>query len=443
MPPRFGTDGVRGEAHVELTTGFVHALGRAVARVLGTTDPYLTARDTRESGPALEAALAAGLTAEGATVASCGVLPTPGLAGLAADRGAPGAMVSASHNPWRDNGVKVFARGGTKVSDAQQAAIEAELDALLASGTADVEASPPAPAPAAADDYVTRIVGSLDGRRLDGLSVVLDCGHGAAYAVAPRALRALGATVRVLNDAPDGRNINDGCGSTDPSALARAVVEDGADAGLAFDGDADRIVMVDATGAIVDGDDILAVLALDLAARDALPARSIATTVMANLGLRRALAEHGIDVVETPVGDRAVRAAMDERGLALGGEQSGHIILGSLATTGDGTLTGLAVLDVMARSGRPLADLAAVVVKAPQVLRNVRVADRDGLDAAAAFWAEVGAAEAALGSDGRVLVRPSGTEPVVRVMVEAIAPGVAEATADRLVAALTAALGPA
>ncbi|MFM7616048.1 MAG: phosphoglucosamine mutase [Actinomycetes bacterium] len=443
MPPRFGTDGVRGEAHVELTTGFVHALGRAVARVLGTTDPYLTARDTRESGPALEAALAAGLTAEGATVASCGVLPTPGLAGLAADRGAPGAMVSASHNPWRDNGVKVFARGGTKVSDAQQAAIEAELDTLLASGTADVEASLPAPAPAAADDYVTRIVGSLDGRRLDGLSVVLDCGHGAAYAVAPRALRALGATVRVLNDAPDGRNINDGCGSTDPSALARAVVEDGADAGLAFDGDADRIVMIDATGAIVDGDDILAVLALDLAARDALPARSIATTVMANLGLRRALAEHGIDVVETPVGDRAVRAAMDERGLALGGEQSGHIILGSRATTGDGTLTGLAVLDVVARSGRPLADLAAVVVKAPQVLRNVRVADRDGLDAAAAFWAEVGAAEAALGSDGRVLVRPSGTEPVVRVMVEAIAPGVAEATADRLVAALTAALGPA
>lgn len=443
MPPRFGTDGVRGEAHVDLTTGFVHALGRAVARVLGTADPYLTARDTRESGPALEAALAAGLAAEGAAVASCGVLPTPGLAGLAATRGMPGAMVSASHNPWRDNGVKVFARGGTKVSDEQQAAIETELDAVLAAGSPEVDGPPPPSAPAAADDYVARLVRSLDGRRLEGLSVVVDCGHGAAYAVAPRALRALGATVHVLNDAPDGRNINDGCGSTDPGALARTVVESGADAGLALDGDADRIVMVDARGAIVDGDEILAVLALDLAARDALRHRAIATTVMANLGLRRALAAHDIEVVETPVGDRAVKAAMDQRGLVLGGEQSGHIILGALATTGDGTLTGIAVLDVVARSGLPLDVLAREVQRAPQVLRNVRVADRDGLEQAAAFWAEVAAVQADLGDDGRVLVRPSGTEPVVRVMVEALAPGVADTAADRLVAALTAALGTA
>jgi phosphoglucosamine mutase len=443
MPPRFGTDGVRGEAHVELTTGFVHALGRAVARVLGTDAPFVTARDTRESGPALEGALAAGLTAEGATVTSCGVLPTPGLAGIAAARGAAGAMVSASHNPWRDNGIKVFALGGTKVSDAQQAAIEGELEALLAAGSPDLDAPLPPAAPDAADDYVARLVASLDGRRLDGLSVVLDCGHGAAYDVAPRALRDLGAAVRVLNDAPDGRNINDACGSTDPSALAAVVVGHGADAGLAFDGDADRIVMVDAQGAIVDGDEILAVLALDLAARGALPHLAIATTVMANLGLRRALGEHAIDVIETPVGDRAVKAAMDERGLALGGEQSGHIILGGLASTGDGTLTGIAVLDVLARTGRPLADLAGVVEKAPQVLRNVRVADRDGLEHAEAFWAEVAAVEIDLGSDGRVLVRPSGTEPVVRVMVEAVAPGVAEAMTDRLVTALTAALGPA
>ena len=443
MPPRFGTDGVRGEAHVELTTGFVHALGRAAARVLGTADAFLTARDTRESGPALEAAFAAGLATEGAMVTSCGVLPTPGLAGLAADRGAPGAMVSASHNPWRDNGVKVFARGGLKVSDEQQAAIEVELEALLAAGTVDVVGPTPEPAPDAADDYVARLVRSLDGRRLEGLSVVVDCGHGAAYEVAPRALRDLGAEVLVLNAAPDGRNINDGCGSTDPSALARAVVARGADAGLALDGDADRIVMVDARGAIVDGDEILAVLALDLAARGALAGPAIATTVMANLGLRRALAGHGIDVVETPVGDRAVRAAMDERGLVLGGEQSGHIILGTLATTGDGTLTGIAVLDVVARTGRSLADLAGVVVKAPQVLRNVRVADRAALDGAAGFWAEVAAVEAELGTEGRVLVRPSGTEPVVRVMVEALAPGAADAAADRLVAALSAALGTA
>jgi len=443
MALRFGTDGVRGEAHVELTTGFVHAIGRAVARVLGTADPFLTARDTRESGPVLEAAFAAGLVAEGATVASCGVLPTPGLAGLCDARGAAGAVVSASHNPWRDNGVKVFARGGTKVSDAQQAAIEAVLDALVADGIPDLDPPSPVLAPGAEDDYVTRLVGSLEGRRLDGLSVVVDCGHGAAYASAPRALRDLGADLRVLNDAPDGRNINDGCGSTDPSALARTVVETGADAGIALDGDADRIVMVDATGAIVDGDEILAVLALDLAARDALTGGAVATTVMANLGLRRALALHDIDVVATPVGDRAVRAAMDERGLVLGGEQSGHIILGSLATTGDGTLTGIAVLDVLARTGRPLAELAGVVVKAPQVLRNVRVAARDALGGATGFWAEVAAVEAELGPDGRVLVRPSGTEPVVRVMVEAVVPGVAEAVADRLVAALTAALGPA
>ncbi|MFM7271304.1 MAG: phosphoglucosamine mutase [Actinomycetes bacterium] len=441
--PRFGTDGVRGRALVDLSTGFVHALGRATARVLGTAQPFLTARDTRESGPALEAALAAGLAAEGATVTSCGVLPTPGLAHLAARRGAAAAMVSASHNPWPDNGVKVFAAAGGKITDAEQAAIEAELDALLAGAPTEVDAPEPPSEPGAAEAYVAHLVGALEGRRLDGLRVVVDCGNGAASAVAPAALRALGAEVQVLHAAPDGRNINAGCGSTDPAPLARVVVETAADAGLAFDGDADRIVMVDAGGAIVDGDEILAVLALDLDARGRLPGRAVVSTVMANLGLRGALAAHGIGLVETPVGDRFVRAAMDEHGLLLGGEQSGHVILAEHAATGDGTLTGIVVLDAMVRAQRPLADLAAVVTKAPQCLRNVRVADRSGLDAADAFWTEVAHLEADLGDRGRVLVRPSGTEPVVRVMVEALDPGAAESGADRLAAALTAALGSA
>ncbi|HEX2738197.1 MAG TPA: phosphoglucosamine mutase, partial [Acidimicrobiia bacterium] len=289
-------------------------------------------------------------------------------------------------------------------------------------------------------EYVTGLVGALGNRTLDGLRVVIDCGHGAAFEAAPEALRRLGAGVEVHNVEPDGTNINAGCGSTDPSSLRAAVVASGADAGLAFDGDADRVIAIDEHGDIVDGDHMLCIAAIDLASRDALRGNAVVVTVMSNLGLRHALSGRGIEVVETPVGDRHVISALAERGLALGGEQSGHIIFADHATTGDGTLTGIMLLDAMARTGRPLSALAAVMTSFPQVLRNVRVADRATLDAAALDTA-IAAGIAELGDDGRVLVRPSGTEPVVRVMVEAASAGQADLVAARLVDAVEQAYG--
>jgi phosphoglucosamine mutase len=290
---------------------------------------------------------------------------------------------------------------------------------------------------------VAHLVAALEGRRLDGLRVVVDCAHGAAVEAAPAALARLGAKVEVRHADPDGTNINDGCGSTYPQGLQREVVALGAQAGLAFDGDADRLVAVDERGGLVDGDHLLAVAALDLRARGRLAHDTVVSTVMANLGFRQAMAAHGVRMVETRVGDRYVLEAMEAEGAVLGGEQSGHVVFADLATTGDGILSGLVLLDVMARSRRPLSELAAVVTKLPQVLRNVRVADRAGLEAAKSFWAEVAAVEAELGDDGRVLVRPSGTEPVVRVMVEAPTAEAAESYTGRLAAALTDALGSA
>jgi phosphoglucosamine mutase len=440
---RFGTDGVRGVANVDLTPELALALGRAAARVLGRDRPFLLARDTRRSGPMLEAALAAGLNAEGADVEVAAVLPTPGLAYLAQVRDWPAAMISASHNPFSDNGIKFFALGGRKLPDATEEQIEAELDSLVHGGAGSAETVVGATRRMAkpVDDYVAHLVGSLEGRRLDGLRVVIDCGHGAAVEAAPRALARLGAKVEVHNAEPDGTNINAHCGSTHPQGLQEAVLAAGAQAGLAFDGDADRLIAVDERGQLVDGDHLLAIAALDLRARGRLTGDTVVATVMANLGFRQAMARHGVRVVETQVGDRYVLEAMEEAGLALGGEQSGHVIFADLATTGDGILSGLVLLDVMARSGRPLSELAAVVTKLPQVLRNVRVADRAGLAGAREFWAEVGAVETELADAGRVLVRPSGTEPVVRIMVEAPNTEVAETIVDRLTGALVAALG--
>lgn len=443
MAPRFGTDGIRGDAATVLTPQLVRAVGAAAVDALGPERLFLVARDTRASGPALEVAFAAGVRAAGGSVRSLGVLPTPGLAGACAAAGLPGAMISASHNPWSDNGIKLFESGGRKLRDDTQTAVETALARRLeAFGDAPVD---PVAVPSDADPvgaYVDRLVAAVGGGRpFAALHVVLDCAHGAASEAAPRALVALGARVDVLHAAPDGRNINAGCGSTHPEALQRAVVELGADAGLAFDGDADRVLAVDADGALVDGDHLLAILALDLDARGRLRHRAIATTVMANLGLTRALAAHGIDVIVTPVGDRHVLAAMEEHDLALGGEQSGHVIAADHAVTGDGPLTGILLLDALVRSGRSLAELAAVVAKYPQVLRSVRVADRAGLDDAPAFWDAVRDAEAELGDGGRVIVRPSGTEPVVRVMVEAADAGTAERVTDRLAEALRSALG--
>jgi phosphoglucosamine mutase len=445
---RFGTDGVRGLANVELTPELALALGRAAARVLGADRPFVLVRDTRRSGPMLEAALAAGLTAEGADVVLAGVLPTPGAAYLSQSRDCPAAVLSASHNPFPDNGIKFFARGGRKLRDEVEARVEAELDALLTGRAALTRVEGAAVGTASPDEtalqeYESRLLTTLGGRRLDGLRVVVDCGNGAAAVAAPRVLAQLGAKVENLGIGahPDGTNINAACGSTHPGPLQAEVVDRGAAAGLAFDGDADRLVAVDERGGLVDGDHILAIAALDLRARRCLRHDTVVATVMANLGFHRAMAAEGIRVETTPVGDRSVLEAMEAGGFSLGGEQSGHIIFGDLATTGDGLLSGLVLLDVLARAGRPLSELAAVVVKLPQVLRNVRVADRAGLPDAAAFWGEVAAVEAERAGSGRVLVRPSGTEPLVRIMVEAATEEAAEAYTDRLGGALGAALG--
>jgi phosphoglucosamine mutase len=341
--------------------------------------------------------------------------------------------------------VKLFARGGRKIADGPEEQIETELRRLVDAGAGDGPEGPGVGVVrdrvGGAADYIAHLSAALGDRRLDGQSVVVDCGNGAAFEVAPWALRVRGAWVRVLHDEPDGTNINAGCGSTDPAELQQAVVAAGADAGLAFDGDADRVIAVDERGNLVDGDQMLAVIALDLHERGELRGDAVVATVMSNLGLRHTLAEHGIELVETPVGDRNVLTALEQRGLSLGGEQSGHVILTDLATTGDGTLTGMLLLDVMARRGRPLSELAAVVEPLPQVLRSVQVGDGAGLEHDGAFRAELEAVEQQLGADGRVLVRPSGTEPVVRVMVEAPTAEQAETAATRLAAAVERACG--
>jgi phosphoglucosamine mutase len=408
--------------------------------------PFLVGRDTRISGPLLQAALSAGLATEGADVVDLGVVPTPTVAWLSAAENRPAAMISASHNPFPDNGVKFFLAGGRKLSDEIETRLEAELDRALA----DPQESPrrigselgrllPG---AGVDRYEAALAATVSAGSLTGLSVVLDCANGAASAVAPEVLRSLGARVAVIHDTPDGLNINDGSGSTHPEELQRRVVAGGADVGLAFDGDADRVLAVDAAGALVDGDQLIAICALDRRQRGRLPGNTVVITVMSNLGFRQAMTAHGITLVETDVGDRYVLEEMERGGWGLGGEQSGHIIFGDLATTGDGLLTGLQVLDVMARTGRTLADLAGIMVRLPQILRNVPVAARGAsVSGSEELTLAVKAVQADLGGRGRVLVRPSGTEPVVRVMVEAVTVEEAEAACDVLCQAVKRALG--
>jgi phosphoglucosamine mutase len=442
MALRFGTDGLRGVANLELTAEAALALGRAASRVLGPS--FVVGRDTRRSGTLLESAFAAGVAAEGGDAALLGVLPTPGVAYVAQARNVAGAMVSASHNPFADNGIKLFAPGGRKLTDDVEAEVEQVLHDLLGG-------SHPGPTGAAVgqvradaganEGYLDHLAGALDGRDLAGTSVVLDCANGAAAADAPSVFRRLGADVHVLHADPDGVNINAGCGATHPEVLAAAVVARGADAGLAFDGDADRCIAVDHTGTVVDGDHMIAVCALDLLARGRLTASTVVTTVMANLGFRTAMRSAGIEVVETPVGDRYVLEALDAGGLSLGGEQSGHVIFRDLATTGDGVLTGLLLLDAVRRSGVPLAELsAAAMTRLPQVLVNVRLARRDPalLHALAPEFERAGTE---LGERGRVLVRASGTEPLVRVMVEAPTEEEATGVAQRLADLVRAAAG--
>jgi phosphoglucosamine mutase len=435
---KFGTDGVRGVANVDLTPELVLALGRAVARTIAATE-FIVGRDTRRSGPLLQAVLSAGLGSEGADVVDVGELPTPALAWLSATRGLPAVVVSASHNPFADNGIKVFAAGGAKLSESVEAAIEAELERiqdpqvrgprrLEGHGVGRLRQEPDL-----GHAYVAHLASLTEGRRLEGLRIVVDSAHGAASSLAADVYRQLGAKVVAIGCAPDGSNINDGVGSTATDALSSAVVEGGADLGLALDGDADRLLAVDAAGRVANGDELLALFALDLAERGRLADHTVVVTVMTNLGFRLAMEDRGIVVRETPVGDRHVLAALDEGGFSLGGEQSGHLIFRHLATTGDGLLTGLMLADLMRRRGEPLARLLdGLVTPVPQVLVNVPVPDTELLGPAEVVWTAVAEEQERLGESGRVVLRPSGTEPLVRVMVEAVDDGVAADVAERL-----------
>jgi phosphoglucosamine mutase len=438
MVSRFGTDGIRGAANSELTPELALALGRAAARHLGG-ESFLVGRDTRRSGPMLQSALSAGLASSGRDVVDVGVIPTPALAWLAASRRLPAAMISGSHNPVEDNGIKLFGVGGTKLAVETERAIELCLhgegegsrraDAVSA-GRIDAE-------PDAVKDYADALVTSMEGSTTPAGLIVVDCANGAASAVAPHVLDRLGIPNRVLFASPDGTNINAGCGSTHLEALAREVVMSEAALGVAFDGDADRMLAVDHRGVPVDGDQLIAMFAKDLHARGQLAGGAVVVTVLSNLGLRHGLAAAGIGVVETPVGDRHVSDSLESEGLVLGGEQSGHLIFRRHAPAGDGLLTALLLLDLLGRTGKSLADLAELAMcRLPQRLHNIPVADPGRLVFADAVWDEVAAVEAELGDSGRVLLRPSGTESCVRVMVEAATHEEAEQIAVRLSAAV-------
>jgi len=420
---RFGTDGVRGVALSELTPEYVAALARAAATVLGG-GTWLVGRDTRESGPALEAAVVAGLHAAGARPLVVGVLPTPAVAWLAGEFEVPAVMITASHNPWHDNGVKVFAAGGSKLTDDVERRIEDALDLSTPCAPAQAELADER------DRYVLHLVDSHGS--LAGLRLVLDCANGAMSEVAPAVFAALGADVSVIHATPDGRNINDHCGATHTESLAREVVARRAQMGLAFDGDGDRVIAVDHLGRVVDGDRLIALAALQLREAGRLRGDTVVVTVMSNIGFHRAMEREGIAVVTTAVGDRYVLEALDAGGFSVGGEQSGHIIYRDVATTGDGLLAGLQLAEFVHGHHRALAELAAeVMVSYPQVLVNVKVAQRHP-QAVEELAAEIADAEAALGGDGRVLVRASGTEPLIRVMVEAATDDVARDVANRL-----------
>ncbi len=435
MTLRFGTDGVRGPAS-EFTDALVVALGQVAAQVLGTSG-FVIGRDTRESGKRLETALGVGLSRGGAQPLSMGVVPTPAVAWICAQRGLPGAVISASHNPWSDNGIKFFAAGGRKLSDDLETALEQALDAVIARAEAGVETELVIGIETdvnAVAEWCNAVASSVSA--VAPMRIVIDCANGAASSVAPGIFRGLGLDVEVLHAQPDGRNINDACGSTHPGDLQKAVVASGAALGLAFDGDADRLLAVDERGELVDGDQLIALFARDLRDRGQLAGDRVVVTVMSNLGFRLAMDAQGIEVVETPVGDRHVLEALARTSSSFGGEQSGHIVFADRATTGDGVLSGVQLVDLVGRAQAPLSVLAdAAMERFPQVLRNVRLENRRD-DIAEVIADDIAAVEQSLGDRGRVLIRLSGTEPLVRVMVEAPTLEQAEAAADNLVAAV-------
>ncbi|MEV5123863.1 phosphoglucosamine mutase [Streptomyces decoyicus] len=448
----FGTDGVRGVANADLTAELALGLSVAAAHVLaeaGTFEGHrpvaVVGRDPRASGEFLEAAVVAGLASAGVDVLRVGVLPTPAVAYLTGSLGADlGVMLSASHNPMPDNGIKFFARGGHKLADELENRIEQTYRAHSSgepwerptgSGVGRVTVYDEG-----FDNYVAHLVGVLP-NRLDGLKIVIDGAHGAASRVSPEAFARAGADVITIGTDPDGLNINDGCGSTHLQLLRAAVVEHGADLGVAHDGDADRCLAVDREGNEVDGDQILAVLALGMREAGTLRKNTVVATVMSNLGFKLAMEREGIDLVQTAVGDRYVLEEMKAHGFALGGEQSGHVIVLDHATTGDGTLTGLMLGARVAATGRPLADLVGVMERLPQILINVPDVDKSRVTTSPELTAAVAEAERELGATGRVLLRPSGTEPLVRVMVEAADIEQARSVAERLADAVKSALG--
>lgn len=444
----FGTDGVRGVANGDLTPELAFKVGRSGAHSLASQAagdrPFLVlGRDTRVSGDLLTAAVTAGICSVGVDVIDLGVIPTPGVAYLVRRLGAAGgAVISASHNPVDDNGIKFFDRFGYKLTDQ----VEHEIETMIR----------------ARQDRLPRPVGISIGRRLDGMDhvatyidhlqatadgdlrgsrLVLDAAFGATAGLATEVMQRLGCEVVSLNDIPDGSRINVDCGSTNPEAVSARVVEISAAAGLAFDGDGDRVIAVDERGQVVDGDQVMAILALDLIARKALPKKTLVATVMSNLGLDLALRDRGGRVIRTPVGDRSVLQAMLEQELVLGGEQSGHIILLRHNTTGDGIAAGIALLTAVARAGRPLSELAARVAKVPQVLVNVQVERKDKLETSEKVATAIERVRESLGHAGRVLVRPSGTEPLVRIMIEGRDAGRIRDMAHELAAVVTSELG--
>ena len=437
MARLFGTDGVRGTANREITAEFAMRLAQSAAIVLGESAKNkgnrpraVIAHDPRSSSDFISAAVSAGLASSGVDVYDAGVLPTPAAAYLTADLDADfGVMISASHNAAPDNGIKFFSRGGHKLPDATEDQIEAEFGKALTpigEGVGRVVRFADAE-----DRYLIHLLGAVP-NRLEGLKVVVDCANGAASAISPEAFRNAGAEVFVIGAEPDGSNINQGCGSTHLSALQAAVIEHGADLGIAHDGDADRCLAVDHEGKIIDGDHIMAILAISELASGSLARNTLVTTVMSNLGLKIAMREAGIELVETAVGDRYVLEAMREGGYTLGGEQSGHVIFSQFATTGDGILTGLLLASEVARTKKSLAELAAVMTTLPQVLINVPGVDKSKVYKDQELNDLVAQAETELNDSGRVLLRPSGTEDLVRVMVEAKDLGTAQSWAERI-----------
>jgi phosphoglucosamine mutase len=432
----FGTDGVRGVANVDLTAELALALGSAAARRLGTSGGQrrvaVVGRDPRASGEMLEAAVIAGITSEGVDALRVGVLPTPAVAHLTGVyRAEFGVMISASHNPMPDNGIKIFGRGGHKLDDDA----EDRITELLSAGPGSRPVGAGIGRVLDADDAMTRYLGHIATAALaplDGTTVVVDCAHGAASTAAPLAYRAAGATVIAINAEPNGLNINAGCGSTHMDVLQRAVLAHGADLGLAHDGDADRCLAVDAAGNVVDGDAIMVILALAMRDAGQLASNTLVATVMSNLGLHIAMRAEGIEVRTTSVGDRYVLEELRAGEYSLGGEQSGHIVMPSLGTTGDGIATGLRLMSRMAQTRSTLAALAAPMQTLPQVLINVEVADKATVADAPSVRSAVAEAEAQLGDTGRILLRPSGTEQVVRVMVEAADADTAQLLAARV-----------